>query len=105
METEDPWAALGAASVSQRCAGARDLSRAGTWDDLDRLVALAWEERSLSVRLATAAAAADIAARARPILDRARRDQVVAWAFREDPGVNAAMLMLAPRPHLPRPAP
>lgn len=98
-ETDDPRAALGASDVTTRSAAARDLARAGTWDDMAELVRLAREDKSSAVRLYAAAAAADIAARHRGAggqvaLDAEQRKQIEQWIRALDPGHNPGLLML-----------
>jgi hypothetical protein len=100
METKDPRAEVLTGTVTNRAAAARDLATVGTWEDLPSLVALGWSDKSTSVRLYTAAAAADIIGRERGAygqgsLSPAQRDQVFEWAFGGDPGRNPSMLMLA----------
>ncbi|MCB9665571.1 MAG: hypothetical protein H6732_15780 [Alphaproteobacteria bacterium] len=100
METDDPRASLGARSVSERCAAARDLARHGGWDDLPELVARGWTDPSMPVRLYAAAAAADILGRRRgavgqDTLSSEEEAQTLRWAFGGDPGENPSMLMLA----------
>ncbi len=113
METDDPRASLvKKGAVSERAAAARDLARIGTWKDLELLVSVAWgEPKSTSVRLYSAAAAADIACRARgafgqKTLSRDKRDRLATFAFADDPGKNPSMLMLTaaatPKKVLPR---
>lgn len=95
METPDPRAALTDASVATRCAGARDLARWGTLDDLETLIDLAWSDRSMAVRLYAAAAAADLAQRFRRDMSDEARAGLVQHAFRGDPGHSPSMIMLA----------
>ncbi|MSQ01287.1 MAG: hypothetical protein EXR71_05240 [Myxococcales bacterium] len=64
-ETEDPIAALDAKDIPIRAAGARDLSLAGTPAAIPRLLASAVGDKSPGVRLAAAAAVADILSRHR----------------------------------------
>src|SRR5262245_47136144 len=91
-ETGDPRAALESDDVAVRAAGVRDLGAQGVLDDALALVDLAIQDRSPSVRLYAAAAAAEIVMRSsldpddqRQILDRLK-------AF--DPGFNPALLMV-----------
>ncbi len=98
-ETNDPRKALGAKDVRTRAAAARDLAREGTWEDLEVLVGMALGEKSSAVRLYTAGAAADIAARERRLagpegLSAVRREQLHAWVRPMDPGANPSLLML-----------
>jgi hypothetical protein len=100
METADPRVAMDDPKVPVRAAAARDLARHGTWDDLERIVAKGWGDRSMAVRIYMAAAAADVVGRRRGALgqDRlsdAEQAQVLKWAFAGDPGTNPSMLMLA----------
>ncbi len=64
-ETPDPIKALDGKSISERAAGARDLSQMGTVKELVRLAEVAGTDRSPGVRLSAAAAAADILSRHR----------------------------------------
>ncbi len=64
-ETEDPIAALDAKDIPTRAAGARDLSLAGLPAAIPRLLAAAVSDKSPGVRLAAAAAVADILSRHR----------------------------------------
>lgn len=99
-ETEDPRAALAARDVKTRAAGARDLAAVGTWDDVEALVGIAMADKSPSLRLCAAAAAADILARHRgapghePPLGRDRADAVLRWVGGSDPGNNPSGLMI-----------
>ncbi len=95
METDDPRAALGNASVATRCAGARDLARHGTLEDLERLATMGWQDKSMAVRLYAAAAAADIVQRHRDGMDASQHAQAVKYAFAGDPGHTPSMIMLA----------
>ena len=99
METEDPRAALGAKDLPTQAAGARDLARMGTWDDLDQLLELATNHRRTGLRLIAAAAAADILHRTRTgaagdAPSRSQIDSIVDWVKRTDPGLNPSALML-----------
>jgi hypothetical protein len=100
MESQDPRKDVLAGTVTVRAAAARDLARIGTWEDLPTLVQLGWNDKSTSVRLYTAAAAADLVGRRRgafgqDTLSKEERDLVFGWAFGGDPGRNPSMLMLA----------
>jgi hypothetical protein len=95
-ETPDPIAALAAKDIPTRAAGARDLGAAGEPAHVTRLLELAIKDPSPGVRLACAAAAADILARWRlpprsaqiPASDRDAWFRVVTGA---DPGVNTGL--------------
>jgi hypothetical protein len=99
--SDERKAGLRKGSVSERAAFARELALHGSWDDVEELVDVAWNERkSTGVRLYAAAAAADIACRARgafgqSVLDDIQKAQAFQWAFGKDPGDNPSMLMLA----------
>lgn len=98
-ETSDPHKALAGKSIHDRCAGARDLARYGTHQDIPALVALAQEDRSPAVRLGAAGAAADILSRYRTgprveQLDTARRRALFDLFKGMDPGVNAGLFSL-----------
>ena len=99
METEDPREAIRSKDLSVRAAAARDLARHGGWDDLELLVELAMGDKSPSVRLCTAAAAADIVSRHRgahgqPTLSRSQRAEVREKVGRLDPSLNPSVLMM-----------
>jgi hypothetical protein len=64
-ETADPVASLDAKSTHVRAAAARDLSKFGTLEHLELLIARAHRDRSPAVRLGCAAAASDILSRMR----------------------------------------
>ena len=98
-ETSDPRKSLAGKSIHDRCAGARDLSRFGTPDDIPALIILAQEDRSPAVRLGAAGAAADILSRyrtgpRRDQLDEARRRALFDLFKGMDPGVNAGLFSL-----------
>ncbi|MEZ4237694.1 MAG: hypothetical protein R3F59_16410 [Myxococcota bacterium] len=94
-ETEDPRKALDSSDVTERAAGARDLAASGTYEDALRLVAQARDDKSLSVRLGAAGAAAAILFRAS--LTDAQRAEIVAALDGFDPGRNPSLAMvLAP---------
>lgn len=98
METDDPRAALQAPDLARRSAGARDLARVGTWDDLALLAKLAVEDKSPAVRLYTAASGADILARHRgaagqTALTAEQKEQVHAWVRAADPQKSPGLLM------------
>ncbi len=98
-ETEDPLVALTQKSLAQRAAGARDLGVAGTAEHLPALVKLAVDDPSPGVRLAAAAAAADILSRARlgPRADTlSTADRRARWAEIRvvDPGVNPGIFQV-----------
>lgn len=93
----DPRVALRQGDVAERAAAARELAQAGTWEDLSELVTLAKEDNSPSVRLYTAAAAADIVCRMRshgPALTSEQRTLVSDWVKTFDPGHNPSLLMM-----------
>lgn len=92
-ETADPLAALGAKSIAQRAAGARDLSQMGEVGHLELLAAVAGGDRSPGVRLSAAAAAADILSRHRmgvavKKIGPKKRRTLAALFRRIDPSVN-----------------
>lgn len=96
-ETKDPVAALDASDIPTRAAGARDLSMAGGPEHVDRLLAMATGDKSPGVRLACAAAAADILSRdriARKIPESDRRRWLAAVQG-VDPGVNTGLFQVA----------
>jgi hypothetical protein len=96
-ETADPRAALAAADVPTKAAGARDLAAVGTWDDLDPLLDLATDAKSLGLRLTCAAAAADIVARrcaSGPPVPDVEIQRIVARVQRIDPERNPSAPMV-----------
>ncbi len=96
-ETKDPIAALDAPDIPTRAAGARDLALAGTPEIVDRLLAMAKGDKSPGVRLACAAAAADIISRDRlagTLPEEARRRWFLAVQG-ADPGVNTGLFQVA----------
>lgn len=98
-ETADPVAALSNKSIAQRAAGARDLGIAGTPAHLPQLVKLAVDDPSAGVRLACAAAAADILSRFRvgaraAGVSPAERADLWESVRRADPGVNAGIFQV-----------
>ncbi len=95
-ETKDPIAALDAKDIPTRAAGARDLSLAGTPEHIARLLQTATKDVSPGVRLAAAAAAADILSRHRlpPRRSRIADEARAAWlstVVSVDPGVNTGL--------------
>lgn len=98
-ESTDPRVAIEQGDVATRAAAARDLARQGSWEDVALLVDKAKNDTSPSVRLYTAAAAADIVCRmrgagGRPRLTRDQCDQLQNWVKTFDPGINPSLLML-----------
>jgi hypothetical protein len=98
-QAADPRAALKSKDVTVRAAAARELARNGTWDDLSTLVEMAKSDKSPSVRLYTAAAASDIAARFRGAAGQKRMTpqqatEVQDWVKRMDPVINPSLLMM-----------
>jgi tetratricopeptide (TPR) repeat protein len=94
-ETDDPRAALDSNDVTVRAAGARDLAAVGTYEDALRLIERARDDKSLSVRLCAAGAAADILFRV--ALAEPQRREVVRKLDGFDPGRNPSLAMvLAP---------
>lgn len=98
METKDPRAALDAKDLPTQAAGARDLARMGTWEDLEKLLDLATTHKRTGLRLIAAAAAADILHRVRTGAAEASsghdKDDLIALVKRTDPGLNPSALML-----------
>jgi hypothetical protein len=94
-ETQDPHVALEDADVAVRAAAARDLAESGTLDDLGLLLAKATGDRSPSVRLYAAAAAASVLRRVRADgpLSKAVSEQVLDALRRFDPQVNPSVLL------------
>ncbi len=96
-ETKDPVAALDAPDIPTRAAGARDLALAGTPEIVDRLLAMAKGDKSPGVRLACAAAAADIISRDRLAgsIDEDTRRRWLLAVQGADPGVNTGLFQVA----------
>ncbi len=98
-DAQDRHAGLHAKEIRDRAAAARQLGLDGSWEDIDALVRVATGDKSPSVRLYAAAAAADIACRGRgaaghPPLDASRRDRIFAWLKGVDPAVNPGLIVL-----------
>lgn len=98
-KTDDARAALLKGDVATRTAAARALARDGRFADVEALVDRAAHDKSPSLRLYAAAAAADILARRRGAagqkkLTKAQRAQVHDLLRPIDPGVNPGLLML-----------
>lgn len=83
---------LQAPDVTERAQGVRELSSSAALDDALRLIDVALADRSPSVRLNAAGAAAEIAQRAAP--DRAGQEAILARLSRFDPGFNPSLLLL-----------
>ncbi len=99
METQDPIASLSSNKLSERAAAARDLSRVGRPELLERLVDLAQRDPSPAVRLTVASAAADILSRYRvgpraAELDATTRRELFGLIRCVDPGVNAGFFSM-----------
>jgi hypothetical protein len=94
LETKDPRAALTSDDVHVRTAAARDLALHGTQDDLPLLVGLAKTDKSPSVRLGAAAAAADVAMRYRTELTAEARAAIDDALKGYDPGKNPSLLLV-----------
>ena len=98
-QAEDPRVVLQSGDVTARAAAARALAQAGSWDDLAVLVEMAKSDKSPSVRLYTAAAACDIAARFRGAAGQDRMtpqqaEEVQDWVKSFDPIGNPSLLMM-----------
>ena len=91
--TEDPRDALESDDVAVRVAGARVLAERGTQEDLPRLIKIAREDKSPSVRLYAAAAASDVAMRNRRELTDAAKEHLVRVGY--DPTYGARPLKRA----------
>src|SRR5688500_13732973 len=91
-ESTDPREALKSADVAVRAAAARELAANGKFGDVELLVELAKSDKSPSVRLYAAAAAADIATRSEP--GPAQRMRLVELFRTFDPGHNPSLLMV-----------
>jgi len=95
----DPVKGLRKGDVKSRAAAARALVEAADWDALEPLVHAAKTDKSPSVRLYAAAAAADIAARHRgaagqQAMSQAQADQVFEWLKGVDPVQNPSLVLL-----------
>lgn len=93
-ETDKPRVSLHDKDVATRAAAARDLSRTGTAEDVLPLLEAAKAEKSPSIRLCAAAAAADVALRHAADLDDVTRAAVVKAVTSVDPGSNPSLLMV-----------
>lgn len=98
-ETQDPVAALEAKDIPTRAAGARDLGLAGEPAHVTRLLQLAVGDVSPGVRLAAAAAAADILSRHRlppraGAISDGNRDAWLRAVASVDPGVNTGLFQV-----------
>ncbi len=96
-DTADPRVALTDKDVTVRAAAAREVARIGSFTDLELLITMAQSDKSPSVRLYTAAAAADIAMRLRgdgKPLTRTQRAKLIDWVGGTDPGKNPSLLMV-----------
>lgn len=98
-ETPDPVVALSAKDLASRAAAARDLGARGTPDHLAALLVRAVSDPSPGVRLATAAAAADILSRWRlapRAADISEETRAALWASIKptDPGVNPGIFQV-----------
>ena len=95
-ETQDPRASLEDADVAIRAAAARDLAVSGGLEHIPSLLAMATADRSPSVRLYTAAAAASILRRARrgAGLSATVSGQVMDALRRFDPQGNPSVLLV-----------
>src|SRR3712207_6547865 len=91
-ETPDPREGLKSPDVAVRTAAARELAASGKFADVEVLVELAKTDKSPSVRLSAAAAAADIATRSEP--GPAQRKRLVELFRTFDPGHNPSLLMV-----------
>ena len=91
-ETDDPRKALSSEDVAARTAGARDLGLIGTFDDALLLLEMAKTDRSTSVRLGAAAAAAEIVVRVG--LNPEQRARVLEQFSNFDPGNNPSLPMV-----------
>lgn len=99
METDDPRATLKSKNLSERAAASRDLARHGSFDDVDLLLSHAMTDKSPSVRLYAAAAAADIVSRHRgahgqPTLTNEQCEDIRERVRQLDPSVNPSVLMV-----------
>jgi hypothetical protein len=93
-ETDDPRKALSSDDVAVRTAGARDLGQSGTFEDAVVLLGMAKGDRSPSVRLCAAAAAAEIVLRVS--LAPEQRKVVLEQFHNFDPANNTSLpLVLA----------
>ncbi|MBX2801609.1 MAG: hypothetical protein KTR31_28285 [Myxococcales bacterium] len=86
--------ALKSRDVATRAAAVRDLSACGSAEDVETLLGFAKTDKSPSVRLYAAAAAADVAMRTASTTTGAVREAWVAAATGVDPGQNPSLLMV-----------
>jgi hypothetical protein len=85
--------------IKSRAAAIRAVALEFDWDDIAPLVARAQTDKSPSVRIYAAAAAADIAAHhkgaaGQPMMSKAQRAQIFEWMKSVDPGQNPGLLLL-----------
>jgi hypothetical protein len=80
--------------VAIRVAAARILAERGSQEDLPRLITIAREDKSPSVRLYAAAAASDVAMRNRRALTDAARSAIGQALKGYDPGKNPSLLLV-----------
>jgi len=92
--TEDPREALESDDVAIRVAAARVLAARGAQEDLPRLIRIAREDKSPSVRLYAAAAASDVAMRNRKELTDAAKSAIGQALKGYDPGKNPSLLLV-----------
>lgn len=98
LETEDPRDALQNGDVTAKTAGARDLARVGTVDDVPALLEAVRGDKSPSVRLYAAAGAAEILARHRGAYDQESlpndvKARILADVQSVDPGRAPSILL------------
>jgi len=90
--------ALDEKQIAVRAAATRELALNGGFDDVERLVAMATEDKSPSVRLYAAAAAGSILMRGRGAYDQTQwtekqRRSVLDWVGRSDPARIPSLLL------------
>ncbi|MCB9679795.1 MAG: hypothetical protein H6737_32110 [Alphaproteobacteria bacterium] len=97
-ETDDAHASLEDKKIAVRAAATRDLAKAGTYADVERLIGMAIGDKSPSVRLYAAAAAVAILMRGRGAYDQtpwtdAQRHDVLRWVGAGDPALTPSLLL------------
>ncbi len=85
---------LDSKDVTERAAAVRTLAATGTFDDVGKLVEIAWTDKSPSVRLHAAGGAADLATRCMGDVPLEERRRIVDWVKSFDPGHNPSLLMV-----------
>lgn len=92
-----PHAGLRQKEVRDRALAARELAATGDWSDIEALIEVSKGDKSTSVRMYAAAAAADLACRTRSVgagLVGEQKAQIFEWLKGVDPMTNPGLLVL-----------